>query len=533
EVAGNKKSTSHIDDIIKLTAKGHEYVQEIQTGVKKDKLCWSWIMFCSGDGNKYQHKFRVHSFSRLSYLNSSYPLRIKIEGTHLPSNLINTANVPKISRINLTREVKDKIIISRHADHRTIKGIKGKLLVSLNGTSEEELNNALSNNREICSNTKLKWFITHEDRRLKENLQPDLSKPEDSPDHYYQLTVSDEFWLRNGRKFGQLYFRIDRKYDLNIDRAPVLTMVVENNTGHGTSLAFRVEGIVCGTILCWFYIMQTFGENLKIWNIPHSFRLRMQFIDAGRLSISSNLQKPITTNNYTERMNRTIESQLSGKQTVVTFIEQLYGIKLLRENLNPEGTNKNVYEAGLVTLLNAQSVEQQNELFKIISTMNRRLNRGRLCFLMGLVKPSSHPNYYYVKKTYESNIVIDSFDTDEFTELEEPIDHFKLMMNQLVKNCEVELRDRFYVTNIVTGECPLCLDYIWNGPFYDVCKHCHAARIFSQGNNLNNIQETKEKLVNYFKNKERAILADQKNNLIYHRSTEVAYQEIARLFNSE
>ena len=120
------------------------------------------------------------------------------------------------------------------------------------------------NSREICSNTKLKRFITHEDRRLKDNTglwtilhylieeelmskgyilyyqQPDLTKPEDSSEHYYQLTVLDEFWLRNGRKFGQYYFGVDGKYDLNIDHAPVLTMVVENNTGHSTPLAFGI-----------------------------------------------------------------------------------------------------------------------------------------------------------------------------------------------------------------------------------------------------------------------------------------------------
>jgi len=52
------------------------------------------------------------------------------------------------------------------------------------------------------------------------------------------LTVSDEFWLRNGRDFGQACFGVDGKYDLNIDRAPVLTMVVENSARHGTPLAF-------------------------------------------------------------------------------------------------------------------------------------------------------------------------------------------------------------------------------------------------------------------------------------------------------
>lgn len=83
---------------------------------------------------------------------------------------------------------------------------------------------------------------------------------------------------------------------------------------------------------------------------------RLQFIDAGRLPI--NQKNLMTTNNYTERMNRTIESQLSGKQTVVTFIERLYGLRLLRENLNEQGTGQTTYEAGLVTLFNAQSIEQ-------------------------------------------------------------------------------------------------------------------------------------------------------------------------------
>ncbi|CAG8717930.1 14237_t:CDS:2, partial [Gigaspora rosea] len=119
----------------------------------------------------------VYSFSRLSYLISNHLLRIKIEE------------------------------------------IKGKLLASFNGASEEELNNALLNSHEICSNTELNCFITHEDRRLKDNAsswtmlhylveeelmskgyilyyqQPDLTKPEDSSEHYYQLTVLDEFWL--------------------------------------------------------------------------------------------------------------------------------------------------------------------------------------------------------------------------------------------------------------------------------------------------------------------------------------------------
>ncbi|RHZ47675.1 hypothetical protein Glove_574g27 [Diversispora epigaea] len=189
----------------------------------------------------------------------------------------------------------------------------------------------------------------------------------------------------------------------------------------------------------------------------------------------------MTTNNYTERINRTIESRLSGKHT---FIERLYGLKLLRENLNERGIGQITYETGL-----------QNEFPKITSEMNRQP-----------------------------------------VELEKDnIDYLKPMTEQLAKNCNVELRDGYYITNIVTGECPLCLDCIWNGPFHDVCKHCHAARIFSkaQVNDSNVIEETKKNFVNYFKNKERVVPPNQKNNIIYLGSIDEAYEEIICLFNIE
>ncbi|CAG8683338.1 12532_t:CDS:1, partial [Cetraspora pellucida] len=76
---------------------------------------------------------------------------------------------------------------------------------------EEALNEALLNSREVCDNKKLERFIIHKDRRLKDYtdpwtvlhylvkeilkskgyvlyfLQPDLSKPKNSVEHYYQL----------------------------------------------------------------------------------------------------------------------------------------------------------------------------------------------------------------------------------------------------------------------------------------------------------------------------------------------------------
>src|SRR5438128_2677927 len=95
-------------------------------------------------------------------------------------------------------------------------------------------------------------------------------------------------------------------------------------------------------------------------------------------------------------------------------------------------------------------------------------------------------------------------------------DHFQRlqpMMKRLSATFEIEPREG-YLTNIVTGECPFCLDYTWNGPFRDVCKHCHAARLFSEAQKSDYkkfYEETKDKLVTYFNNKERVLSTDQKN----------------------
>ena len=84
---------------------------------------------------------------------------------------------------------------------------------------------------------------------------------------------------------------------------------------------------------------------------------RLKFIDARRILYDhSNCSAPWTTNNFTERIHRTIESTYSGKQTVLSFLERLYGVKLSRDNLT-ENCGPFNFEAGLVTLFNTQSIE--------------------------------------------------------------------------------------------------------------------------------------------------------------------------------
>ena len=57
----------------------------------------------------------------------------------------------------------------------------------------------------------------------------------------------------------------------------------------------------------------------------------MQFIDAGRLPVNN---KPFwITNNYIERINRTIKTIYSSKQTVLTFVKCLYGMSLVCEKI--------------------------------------------------------------------------------------------------------------------------------------------------------------------------------------------------------
>lgn len=71
--------------------------------------------------------------------------------------------------------------------------------------------------------------------------QPNLSFPEDSSQRFYQLTLSDELWLKNARNYGQPCIGIDGKYDLNLDRAPILSIVAKNNANFATPIAFGMK----------------------------------------------------------------------------------------------------------------------------------------------------------------------------------------------------------------------------------------------------------------------------------------------------
>jgi hypothetical protein len=96
---------------------------------------------------------------------------------------------------------------------------------------------------------------------------------------------------------------------------------------------------------------------------------RLSFIDAGRISKNITNRFPWTTNNFTERINRTIEAVYSGKQTPLTFVERMYGIKFQSETIvSHEDLNK--FESGLVTLFNTQTIEQVRIIFLLSFLIN-------------------------------------------------------------------------------------------------------------------------------------------------------------------
>ncbi|GBB84535.1 hypothetical protein RclHR1_01110020 [Rhizophagus clarus] len=255
----------------------------------------------------------------------------------------------------------------------------------MNGANEEILSQELNNQKFICI-----------DNKLKDNSEDPPSR------QFYQLTLSDD-----------LCIGIDGKYDLNIDRAPVLSIVAKNKGGFATPIAFAVKNnIPCAQSNCdhlWYYEdlpnnsgfrRVTVCSSAHLWNpvamidkhrptelgvdgllrgtiiccnkekikkdIQNNWMCDewcMQFIDAGRLPVNNEFFW--TTNNFTERINRTIEATSSGKQTVLTFVERFR----------------------TVTTFNAQSRELPP---KISQDMLGRLNLGRLYFLLGMVERSDH-----------------------------------------------------------------------------------------------------------------------------------------------
>ncbi|CAG8832027.1 25738_t:CDS:1, partial [Gigaspora rosea] len=100
---------------------------------------WHWVWFCSGEGgwqrncggigkcvkicdhyvnekslnplDMYKCSVRIITKVMLSEVDTEYPVRLIIEGNHVPQNVIQEITIP--SRINLSQEARDLVITSR------------------------------------------------------------------------------------------------------------------------------------------------------------------------------------------------------------------------------------------------------------------------------------------------------------------------------------------------------------------------------------------------------------------------------------
>ncbi|UZO08417.1 uncharacterized protein OCT59_028672 [Rhizophagus irregularis] len=164
----------------------------------------------------------------------------------------------------------------------------------------------------------------------------------------------------------------------------------------------------------------------------------------------------------------TIEAVYSGKQTPLTFIERMYGINFQSETIvSHEDLNK--FESGLVTLFNTQMIEQQTK-DDICCDKLRRLNQGRLDFLLNMVKILSDQNTFLVKKKSD-DLFVSFYDDKPLYLDEEIVRKLNDMVNFLMKSLLSEniiLEQGFHICNVITGECT-CWEYIWDSSLRDKC----------------------------------------------------------------
>ncbi|CAG8839480.1 1888_t:CDS:2, partial [Gigaspora margarita] len=311
------KSTNRLDDSLRLTKSRKHLVQQIHAGEKIDFQVWHWVWFCSGEGDCQRncggigkcieicdyfvdeknlnpldmHKCSIRIITKviLSEVDTDYPVCLIIEGNYVPQNVIQKITI--LSQINLSQEARDLVITSRRADKCTAKEIKMKLLLPYNDNSRTQSQVG-------------PWTTVHElvNSMLKEKCVV----------LYYQQAD-----LEQARDFGSFCLGIDGKYDLNSNRALVLSLVVKDNAGYVGRSRDKEEALKLGKAY------QSFIKSLPLTEIAKeslcndifanwlSEEWINSFIDGSRMLSADDRPgiKPMTMNNLTERMNKSIEVQ--------------------------------------------------------------------------------------------------------------------------------------------------------------------------------------------------------------------------------
>ncbi|CAG8675923.1 24161_t:CDS:1, partial [Racocetra persica] len=94
----------------------------------------------------------------LNMVAERFPIKLYIKGQHIPTN-ISIQYESAITRLNLSRTVRDQVILSRRADRCTAKEVKLKLLTPFNGASKEQLEQQEKCGVNICSEQKIQQLI--------------------------------------------------------------------------------------------------------------------------------------------------------------------------------------------------------------------------------------------------------------------------------------------------------------------------------------------------------------------------------------
>ncbi|PKK67602.1 hypothetical protein RhiirC2_713979 [Rhizophagus irregularis] len=210
---GQIKSTNRIDDIIKLTEKGEELVRQIEAGVKKDKLCWQWVMYCAGDSNSCQRKCGEIGKCMEGCQNKM-----------LPNNQKN-----------------GYILYYQQPD------------LSAETSSEHFYQLTLSDR------LWLKYAQRYGRNCIGIDSKYDLNN--DTP----VLAIVAE----NSAGFGPpLAFDCEHKwYYEDLPNGKGFQRITECAKNHNW-----IPLVLDRTILCWFHVMQTFGKNLNNWKVPWPLR---------------------------------------------------------------------------------------------------------------------------------------------------------------------------------------------------------------------------------------------------------------------
>ncbi|RIB29555.1 hypothetical protein C2G38_2155016 [Gigaspora rosea] len=388
-----------------------------------------------------------------------------------------------------------------------------------------------------------------------------MNAPGDNPEHYYQLTLSDNLWLQQDNAgFGTpIAFGVSNKennYTIRLTVEAVQRNIPCNNNNCNHEYYYRKlannKGFMrireCAQLWQPFAMIdkhrptkrglqpisrvgrsRSKKEALELGEAYRSFIKSLPlmeitkdslcndlysnwlseewincFIDGGRMPSLNDIlgTKPMTTNNLTERMNKLVEGRRVSTQPINSFIERLYGITLIRDNIIEENSSQFVFEAG----------------------------QGWLYALLHSVRPveGGSNTYFYVKKgnsgfrlPYTMRKI--NIDNKSFELLQQ-------MINKLASKHPIMQQNNYYLVNISMGECT-CLDFMWNGSFRDVCKHVHAVHLFDDiENNKIMLNSIKHDLVQYFRNKERAMPKEQKNLIIYSNSVDAAFEEILQSY---